>query len=133
MEYILLSRIRYGIALFGSVRTTEEDPLSKTMQELQIKLNNINTMRFLANKKIADRITIEDLRERTKIPSVNQIAAEAILMKVFNAMRSQIANRITIKDFQERTKISSVNQIAAEAILTYGSFQCNEKPNTFCG
>ena len=49
-----------------------------------------NTMRFLANKKIVDRITIEDLRERTKNPSVNQIAAEAILIQVFNAMKNQI-------------------------------------------
>ena len=63
---VLLSRVRYGIALFESVRTTEEDPLLKAMQELQVIPNN--TMRFLANKKIADRITkIEDLRERTKI------------------------------------------------------------------
>ena len=83
-----MSKIRYGIALFGNVRISEEDPLSKTMQELQVVLNN--TMRFLTNKKIADRITIEDLRERTKIPSVNQIAAEAILMEVFNAMKNQI-------------------------------------------
>ena len=84
----LLSKLRYGIALFGNVRISEEDPLSKTMQELQVVLNN--TMRFLANKKIADRITIEDLRERTKIPSVNQIAAEAILMEIFNAMKNQV-------------------------------------------
>ena len=47
-------------------------------------------MRFLANKKIADRIAIEDLRERTKMPSVNQIAAEAILVEVFNGMKNQI-------------------------------------------
>ena len=41
-------------------------------------------------QKIADRITIEDLQERIRIPSVNQIAVEAILMEVFNAMRNQI-------------------------------------------
>ena len=46
-------------------------------------------MRFLAKKKI-DRITIEDLRERTKISSVNQRAAEAILMEVLNPMSNQI-------------------------------------------
>jgi len=70
----LISKMRYCLGIFGIVKTNISQPQCKMMHDLQVVLNNM--MRLILNKRVADKIRIEELCERTGITSVNRMVAE---------------------------------------------------------
>ena len=90
VQGIIMSKLRHGIAIFGSVRTCSEDPICTSMKTLQTAINKV--MRILANKKLNDCVPVKEMIETTSIPAVNHIVAENILMMSFRAMNGNIPN-----------------------------------------
>ena len=82
---LVLSKIRYGIPVYGIVRMQNDDPHTKGMQSLDVSIND--TMRIMYGSSRHDRISIEMLRESMKIPSINQMAAEATLLETWRIRR----------------------------------------------
>jgi len=78
---LVLSKIRYGIAVYGSVRKQVDDPLCKNMSILEVSIND--TMRVINGSRRSDKVPIVELRQETKIPSANQMAAEATLLEAW--------------------------------------------------
>ena len=58
------------------------------MQDLQVQLNN--ALRIVNGSKISDRIEIADLLNKTKTPSVNQLAAETTLMETWRQINYEL-------------------------------------------
>jgi hypothetical protein len=78
-EGICLSKIRYGLAAYGVPQQSEDKPHKEMMQSLQVKQNEI--ARVLTGSRRRDIVPVLDLLERTGMMSVNQMAAETILME----------------------------------------------------
>jgi hypothetical protein len=73
-DSIWVSKLRYGLQLYSEVRTTNEQPTSQIMKELQKSQNKL--LRALTGKKVSDRIKIEDMLKSLQMISVNQKAAQ---------------------------------------------------------
>ena len=84
---LVLSKIRYGLPVFGQPRLQESDPLSSHCRSLQITVNNI--MRILTNNKLSDRVPIKELHASTGLPSLNQMVVQAILMETWKILNGK--------------------------------------------
>jgi hypothetical protein len=56
-DSIWVSKLRYGLQPYSKVRTTNEQPTSQIMKELQKSQNKL--LRFLTGEKVSDRIKID--------------------------------------------------------------------------
>ena len=72
-DSIWVSKLRYGLQLYSEVRTSNEQPTSQIMKELQKSQNKL--LRVLTGKKVSDRIKIDEMLKSLQMMSVNQIAA----------------------------------------------------------
>ena len=84
----VLTKLRYGLAVYGDVRIEEGDTTPGRMRKLQVALNRI--ARFLTGIRLQDRIKTEVLLQRAKLPNVNQMAAEKKLGETFRAGKTEI-------------------------------------------
>ena len=82
-ESIWTSRLRYGLQLYGKVRQTNEDPLTKDMDNLQLAQNNL--LRTLQNVRIKDKVSIDSMLKNQKMLSVNQLQAQIKLTEMWKA------------------------------------------------
>ena len=90
---IVASKVEYGIAIYGSVRLSESDPIENHHRSLQVALNN--AMRVAAGRRRSEHVKISELCEITKIRSVNRMSAEAKLSLIWssqNSAKSPLAN-----------------------------------------
>ena len=85
---LLISRIRYGLSLFGSVRTSESDASNHLMSRMQIELNKV--LRLVCGKRLSDRISTKDLHQCANVLSVNQMAAECQLREVWRTLNHKL-------------------------------------------
>ena len=81
---LLLSRIRYGLAVYGRVRLEESEPTNALMLALQKETNH--ALRLVCGKHMKDRVKIESLLATTGIKSINQIAAESQLRELWRTL-----------------------------------------------
>ena len=86
-QAIVVSKLRYGVGLYGSVRMYEADPLPDVAKELQVVLND--TMRIATKTRLMDRIRITDLIDHTGIRSFNRMSAEDKLTLIWQAVREE--------------------------------------------
>lgn len=84
---LILSKIRYGLPVFGQVRLDETVPLSGHCRSLQTTINNL--MRIIANKKLSDKMSIRDLHALTGLPSLNQMVIQATLMETWKMIQNE--------------------------------------------
>ncbi len=85
--------MRYGLQLYSGVRTTNEQPTSQIMKELQKSQNKL--LRALTGKKVSARIKINDMLKSLQMMSVNQIAAQIKLTEMWKALNdSQYPMRV---------------------------------------
>ena len=84
-EGLVMSHPRYGISayLFGSIQLLEDDSNSKDLKALQVKQND--AIRIVLCKKRKDRTPKEMLIKEIGTKSINQIAAEEVLMELWKA------------------------------------------------
>jgi len=83
-QAIVVSKVRYGIGIYGAVRVHETDPLPESLKDLQVILNH--AMRIATKTRLSDRIRIEDLLDRTGFQSINRMSATDKLMLVWQAV-----------------------------------------------
>ena len=86
-QAIVVSKLCYGVGLYGSVRMHEADTLPDVAKELQVVLND--TMRIATKTRLMDRIRITDLMDRTGIRSFNRMSAEDKLTLIWQAVREE--------------------------------------------
>jgi hypothetical protein len=99
-DSIWVSKLRYGLQLYSEVRTSNEQPTSQIMKELQKSQNKL--LRALTGKKVSDRIKIEDMLKSLQMMSVNQIAAQIKLTEMWKALNdSQYPLRVEQKSETE--------------------------------
>ena len=84
VDGLIMSKIRYALALFGRIRLSESDPLGQDEQKIQVALND--TMRLLCGVRRRDCISIKELTQRTGLLSFNQLSAQATLMGAWKGM-----------------------------------------------
>lgn len=80
-EALINSKIRYGIAVYGSIQLTEEEPKTWPMKRLQVLQNNL--MRIVLGKKKSDCVSVRFLLQQTGYLSINQLSTYHTLQEMF--------------------------------------------------
>ena len=78
-----MSKIRYGVQMFGNVRTKEEEAEQKTLGSIQVSQNKL--ARFLNGNKLMDKIPTVQIYKELNLLSVNQINAQIKLLEVWKS------------------------------------------------
>jgi len=81
---LLISRIRYGLAVFGRVKLNENEPENGEMNSIQVEMNR--ALRLVCGKKLSDQISVQTLLTETKTKSVNQMSAEVKLQEMWRTV-----------------------------------------------
>ena len=117
---LLLSKIRYGIAIFGNIRISEDDPINSHMAQLQIQLNK--AVRTVCGIRLSDKVSILNLLGKVGILSVNQLAAECLLIEIWKtinyglpAKRYLLLNDTT-NEYETRSKGKSMLKVPPREI-----------------
>ena len=84
VDGIFTSKLRYGLQLFGKVRTSSSDSESAEFWAIQIIQNNL--LRSLNGSKIKDMVSISSLLKKYNMLSVNQLNAKVKLQEVWKAL-----------------------------------------------
>ena len=103
-EALINSKIRYGTAVYGSVRLSVEDPKIYEMHRLQVLQNSL--MRIVLGKRRTDHISVESLLQSTGYLSVNRLAAYHTLLEMFSIVKFVSIPNISA-EFQE-SKMTSM-------------------------
>jgi hypothetical protein len=74
---LLMSKIRYGIAVYGRVRMSQEEPVNKEQKSIQVIINDM--LRIICGKKRRDQVPVSSLLQETGLLSFNQLAVQAVL------------------------------------------------------
>ena len=82
-----MSKLRYGVQLYGNVRASSEDPENKLLGNIQVAQNKY--ARFLYGANILDKIKTEHIYKELKIPSVNQVNAQIKLLEIWKSQHSE--------------------------------------------
>lgn len=104
-----MSKLRYGLAAFGTPRLSDTDPLTDTMSHLQKKQNEV--LRVISGTRRTDRKSVTNLLMESKMVSVNRMAAETILKETWNIMnsedselRSEMCHKTNLSEVHTRAK-----------------------------
>ena len=81
---LMISQVHFAMPIYSKIRFDKSDPVPLHMAGLQLTLNNAMRVALRASKK--DRLSIEELCERTGIPSVNQLAVETTLLECWRCL-----------------------------------------------
>ena len=65
---IILSKVRYGLAVYGEVKIHKSEPSTGRMKRLQVALNRI--ARFITGVKLQDRMTTDEVLKRANLPHI---------------------------------------------------------------
>ena len=123
---LYMSKLRYGVQLYGNVRASSEDSENKLLGNIQVAQNKY--ARFLYGANILDKIKTEHIYKELKIPSVNQVNAQIKLLEIWKSKHSEtypikwVTRNDVIHD--RRTRASSENVL----METYG---CKTLNGTF--
>ena len=111
-EAIFTSKIRYGIALYGTPKfdfSSQEQSLDANVQKLQVIQNDY--IRVICNLKRADHVVMKTVREKLRMMSVNQLNIYHVALEMFNIMVKSSAERLKKKfTLQENTSYSLRNR-----------------------
>ena len=78
---LIVSKLRYGLSVYSSLRFTESDGNSKESQKIQVLLNDV--MRTLRGAKRKDRLHIEDLISEYPWGSYNRMALKTQICDIW--------------------------------------------------
>ena len=84
VDGLFMSKIRYGLQLYGKVRLTEECPKCENFKVIQKMQNDL--LRFLSGNKVSDKVSIKCLLEKFKTISVNQLNAQIKLLEIWKSL-----------------------------------------------
>ena len=81
VDGIFMSKVRYGLQLYGKVRMNEEDQISGDLKEIQLVQNNL--LRLLNKTGRKDKVSIKSMLDRFQMSSVNQLNAQIKLLEIW--------------------------------------------------
>ncbi len=81
VDGIFTSKLRYGLQLFGKVRSKESDPECADFKAIQVVQNNL--MRSLNGSKVKDMISTSSLLTKFGMLSLNQLNAQVKLVEIW--------------------------------------------------
>ena len=84
VDGIFISKVRFGVQLYGTVRTANTDTECQDLRAIQLVQNKL--LRSLNNTKLSDRVSTAYLLEKFNMLSVNQINAQSKLLEVWKAL-----------------------------------------------
>ena len=89
-EGTVMSHLRYGIGVYlsGDICLSANSPVSNNLKKLQVKQND--ALRTVLNKKRKDLIPRETLFKELGTKSVNQMAAEAVVMETWRSFAFRV-------------------------------------------
>ena len=99
-EAIFISKIRYGLALYGTPKfdfSSQEQSLDPNIQKLQVIQNDY--IRVICNFTRTDHVVMKTAREKLRMMSVNQLNIYHVALEMFN---------ITVKSSAEKVKIAYI-------------------------
>ena len=124
---LILSKIRYGLALYGAIRMSESCPQDQSMHSLEVAIND--AMHVIMGSRRRDRVPIVELRNETKLPSLNQLIVQSVLTeawKIQHGLSTSIEDLMTpIKNRNMTTQAASQGHVrvpVASNRLTFTSF-----------
>ena len=80
VDGLFTSKLRYGLQLYGKVRTKDSDPENEEFKSIQLVQNNL--MRALNGTKVKDMISISSLLSKFGMLSVNQLNPQVKLAEI---------------------------------------------------
>ena len=101
-EAIFTSKIRYGLAVFGSTRLHEDDPVDPGMERLQIAQNDM--MRVIRGYTRSDKINMRKLREEEGKMSVNQMSFYHSVLEMYSIVWKNSSQQLKRKILQTTGK-----------------------------
>ena len=112
-DSLYMSKIRYGVQLYGNVRIKEDDVEQKLMGSIQVAQNKL--ARFLNGNSLLDKIPSSLIYKELKMQSVNQINAQIKLLDVWKSLKSDSHPtkwaRRNDSNPELRTRSADVNQL----------------------
>ena len=84
VDGLFTSKLRYGLQLYGKVRSDISDPECEVFKSIQHIQNNL--MRSLNGTKVKDKISISSLLIKFGMLSVNQLNAQVKLVEMWKAI-----------------------------------------------
>ena len=107
VDGLFTSKLRYGLQLYGKVRTKESDPKCEDFGSIQLIQNNL--MRSLNGTKVKDMVSISSLLEKFGMLSINQLNAQVKLSEMWKALN--------VEDYPLRVELQtrSENQVCTRA------------------
>ena len=83
VDGLFMSKIRYGLQLYGKVRLSSEDATRGDIQALQKVQNDL--LRLLNGTRVKDGVSIESMLLKFKLDSVNQLNARIKLLEIWKS------------------------------------------------
>ena len=83
VDGLFMSKIIYGLQLYGRVRMEKEDATCGDLQALQKVQNDL--LRMLNGSNVSGRVSIESMLLKFKLASVNQLNARIKLLEIWKA------------------------------------------------
>ena len=85
-DSLSMSKIRYGVQLFGYVRMKNDDVEQKLLGSIQVAQNKL--ARFLIGNSLLDKIPSAQIYGELKMQSINQINAQIKLTDIWKSLNS---------------------------------------------
>ena len=83
VDGLFTSKLRYGLQLYGKVRSKESDPECEDFKAIQLVQNNL--LRALNGSSVKDMVSISLLLKKFEMLSVNQLNAQMKLVEIWKA------------------------------------------------
>ena len=122
IDSLILSKIRYGISIYGTIRLGDQDAQNTHMLELQ-RLQN-NALRILHNVDLQDKKRVEDMLRNSGFLSVNQMAVQTTLNDVIRARINELPY------LSENLSKQASNAYRISRSLTQGNLQNDDYKGT---
>ena len=84
VDGLFTSKLRYGLQLYGKVRSKELDPECEDFKAIQLVQSNL--LRALNGSRVKDMVSISSLLTKFEMFSVNQLNAQIKLVEVWKAV-----------------------------------------------
>ena len=84
VDGLFISKIRYGLQLYGRVRVSGNDPECAEFKGIQLVQNKL--LRTLNGTKVKDMISIANLLDKFNMLSVNQLNAQIKLLEIWKSL-----------------------------------------------
>ena len=99
-EEVIMSHIRYGLGMFmtGTVRLSEQIPISQELNDLQVKMNDM--LRIILNTKRSDKVSIQSMLAKCNMLSINQTVCKTILLEFWKSLQNNVTS--IVSQFQKR-------------------------------